>query len=43
MQNVYSEDSGRTVNAQADLSLCCAHLSEGTFSHVAAHLFKKNE
>ena len=25
-------------DAQADLSLCLAHISEGTFSHVAAHI-----
>ena len=27
----------RFVNAQADLNLRSAHMSEGTFSHVAAH------
>ena len=26
------------AHAQADLSLCWAHMSEGTFSHVAANL-----
>ena len=28
----------QTGNAQADLSLRWGHLSEGTFSHVRAHL-----
>ena len=26
------------VDAQTDLSICWVHMSEGTFSHVAAHL-----
>ena len=43
MQNVYGEDSGQTANAQADLHLCCAHLSEGTVSDVAAHLIAKKK
>ena len=27
------------TNAQTGLSLCCAHLSEGTFSHVEVQIF----
>ena len=33
-----NEDSDQTVDVQPDLSLHCAHLSEGTFSRVAAHI-----
>ena len=29
----------RLAATQTDLSLCLAHISEGTFSHVAAQMF----
>ena len=34
-----SEDSGQI--AQSDLSRRCAHMSEGTFSHVEARIITK--
>ena len=33
-----NEDSDQTADAQADLSLCPAHMSEGTFSHIEAQM-----
>ena len=38
--NAPSEDSDQTVKAQADLNLRWAHMFEGTFSKVAAHIMK---
>ena len=38
MQKAPSEDSDLTANAQDDLNLRLAHLSEGTFSVVAAQI-----
>ena len=37
-QNAPGDDSDQTVNAQADLIHCCAHMSAGTFSDVAAQI-----
>ena len=34
--NAPSEDSDRTVNAQADLNVRLAHMSEDTFSDIGA-------
>ena len=34
-----NKESDQTVDAQADLSLCWAHVSESTFSHDAAYIF----
>ena len=38
IQTTPSEDSDQTANAQADQNLRWAHMSEGTFSDVVAHL-----
>ena len=38
-----SEDSDQTANAQSDQNLLCAHMSEGTFSDVAAQLMDMTE
>ena len=38
IQKAPSEDSDQTAHAHADLSLRLAHMAEGTFSDVAAHL-----
>ena len=39
IQNAPCEDSDQTAqNAQVDPSLCWAHMSEGVFSDVMAHL-----
>ena len=39
IQNVPIEDSDQFfANAQADLNLRLAHMSEGMFSHVEAHV-----
>ena len=45
--NENSDQSVHCANAQADINLHCAHMSEGTFSAIAAHMLscrnKKNE
>ena len=40
-QNGLRKDSDQTVNAQADLNLRLAHMSEGTFSDVSDYIVKK--
>ena len=35
---MWNEDSDQCAHAHADLSLRWGHLSEGTLSHIAAHL-----
>ena len=39
MYNASSEDSNQTANAQDDLNLRWAHMSEGPFSDVAAQFY----